>query len=65
MISRRFINWLLATSGGTLLATILYPVARFLSPPILPESTTRQLEAGPTNDPALLQQGFKILRFGA
>lgn len=30
---RRFIDWLLATSGGGLLLSILYPVARYLIPP--------------------------------
>lgn len=44
---------------------ILYPNARFLSPPRVPEAATSQIEAGPTNDPELLENGFKILRFGS
>jgi cytochrome b6-f complex iron-sulfur subunit len=62
---RRFLDWLLGTSAGALCLSIAYPVVRFLSPPRVPESTTRQVEAGPEDDPELLQRGFKILRFGA
>lgn len=65
MVRRRFINWLLGTSGGALLAAVLYPVMRFMVPPDVPEATTNQVEAGPTNDPDLLEKGFKIVRFGA
>ncbi len=61
---RSFLNWLLGTSLGALFASVAYPVARFLSPPELPEATTRQVEAGTVNDPELLEKGFKILRFG-
>jgi Rieske Fe-S protein len=31
----------------------------------VPEATTNQVEVGPTNDPDLLDKGFKIVRFGA
>jgi Rieske Fe-S protein len=62
---RGFLNWLLGTSAGTLIASILYPVVRFVSPPKVPEATTATVEAGPTNDPELLEKGFKIIRFGA
>jgi Rieske Fe-S protein len=61
---RSFLNWLLGTSAGALFGTLLYPVARFLSPPEIPEASTRQVEAGAVNDPELLEKGFKILRFG-
>jgi len=61
---RRFINWFLGTSAGALAASVFYPVARFVSPPHIPESTTQYVEAGPVNDPELLDKGFKILRFG-
>ena len=61
---RSFINWLLGTSFGALFGAVLYPVARFLSPPEIPEASTRQVEAGAVNDPELLDKGFKILRFG-
>jgi len=62
---RRFINWFLGTSIGALLASIVYPVSRYVSPPDVPEATTNQVEAGATNDPELIQKGFKIVRFGA
>lgn len=61
---RTFISWLLGTSFGALFGSVLYPVARFVSPPDIPEASTRQVEAGAVNDPELLEKGFKILRFG-
>lgn len=61
---RGFLNWFLGTSLGALCASIAYPLVRFVSPPDIPEATTRQVEAGPTNAPELLEKGFKIIRFG-
>ncbi|MCP4663449.1 MAG: ubiquinol-cytochrome c reductase iron-sulfur subunit [bacterium] len=61
---RRFTNWLLGTSLGALFAAVAYPLARFISPPRVPEPAVNQIEAGPTNDPELVERGFKILRFG-
>jgi cytochrome b6-f complex iron-sulfur subunit len=62
---RRFIDWFLTTSFGALVVSVVYPMVRFVSPPRIPEATTNQIEAGPTNDPDLLAKGFKIIRFGA
>jgi len=62
---RSFLNWLLGTSVGALCASLIYPVARFVSPPDIPEASTAQVEAGLVNDPELLEKGFKILRFGS
>jgi Rieske Fe-S protein len=62
---RRFLDWFLGTSAGALFASVLYPVFRFMSPPEIPEATTNQIEAGATNDPELLEKGYKIVRFGA
>jgi Rieske Fe-S protein len=62
---RRFVNWFLGTSGGALVASILYPVIRFIIPPDVPEAATQQVEAGLTNDAELLTKGFKIVRFGS
>lgn len=62
---RRFLNGFLGTSLGAALASMIYPVARFLSPPSVPEADVHQIEAGATNEPEFLEQGFKILRFGA
>jgi cytochrome b6-f complex iron-sulfur subunit len=63
--SRRAVNWILGVSVTGLTGSILYPVIRFMSPPEVPESTANEVEAGPANDPALLDRGFKIVRFGA
>ena len=62
---RRFLNWFLGTSFGALLASVIYPIVRFVSPPHIPEPSTAQVEAGSANDPELLEKGFKIIRFGA
>ncbi len=62
---RRFINWFLGSTFGALAVSVLYPVLRYVSPPRVPEASTNQIEAGPVNDPALMDKGFKIVRFGA
>jgi Rieske Fe-S protein len=62
---RSFVNWLLGGSAAGLFASIAYPVARFISPPDVPEAATNQIEAGVTNDPELIERGFKIVRFGS
>jgi len=62
---RGFLGWFLGTSAGALILSILYPVLRFLSPPHAPEASTNRVEAGTTNDPELLEKGYKIVRFGA
>jgi Rieske Fe-S protein len=62
---RGFLSWFLGTSFGALFATVAYPVFRYVSPPRIPEASTNQVEAGTTNDPDLLDRGFKIVRFGA
>ncbi|HEU5320245.1 MAG TPA: ubiquinol-cytochrome c reductase iron-sulfur subunit [Methylomirabilota bacterium] len=36
---RRFVNWLLATSAGAFVLSVLYPVSRYLVPPAGGEST--------------------------
>lgn len=64
MVRRRLLNWFLGGTTGALLASVLYPVLRFISPPEAPEASTNQVEAGPTNDPEFLGRGFKIVRFG-
>jgi Rieske Fe-S protein len=61
---RDFLNWLLGGSLATLAAGIAYPVVRFVNTPPVPETTTAQVEAGPTNDPELEEKGYKIVHFG-
>jgi len=62
---RRLLDWFLGSSALALLASIVYPIARFVSPPRVPEATTDQVEAGAINDPALVADGYKIIRFGS
>ena len=62
---RRLLDWFLGTSVGALLVSIGYPVIRFISPPRVPEATTRQVEAGSTNAPQLMKDGYEIIRFGS
>jgi cytochrome b6-f complex iron-sulfur subunit len=62
---RGILSWFLGTSLSALFAAIAYPVVRFISPTELPEATTNRIEAGPTNDPELIDKGYKIVRFGA
>lgn len=64
MERRRFVNWFLGLSSTALFGSILYPVWRYVNPPEVPEASTNRVEAGPTNDPELLDRGFKILEFG-
>lgn len=62
---RRLLNWFLGTSFGALVLSVVYPVARYLTPPRIAEANTNEVEAGAVNDPELRDKGFKILRFGA
>ncbi len=61
---RSFLDRFLGTSAGALLLSIAYPIARYLSPPHVPEASTHQVEAGATNDLEFLEKGYKIVRFG-
>ena len=61
---RRLVTWLLGTTVGALLVSIFYPIARYLSPPEIPESTANQVDAGPANAPEFRSPGYKIVRFG-
>lgn len=62
---RKLINWFLGTSFGALIVSVLYPILRYVTPPKIAEASTNQVEAGETNDPQLLDKGYKIVRFGA
>jgi Rieske Fe-S protein len=65
MNRRQLLNWFLGTSIGALIASVIYPVLRYMTPPKIAEASTNQIEAGEVNDPQLLDRGYKILRFGA
>ncbi len=62
---RRVVNWFLGSAVGALLAAVVYPVLRFLNPPETAEASAHEVEAGPVNDPAFVEKGFKIVSFGA
>ncbi|MFW6175372.1 MAG: ubiquinol-cytochrome c reductase iron-sulfur subunit [Acidobacteriota bacterium] len=62
---RTFVNWFLGGSVGALLAAVVYPVVRFLSPPETAEASANEVEVGPVNDPDFVEKGFKIVSFGA
>jgi cytochrome b6-f complex iron-sulfur subunit len=62
---RRLLNWFVGTSLGALLAAIVYPVVRFLTPPEVETASTNEVDAGATNDPEFVAKGFKIVRFGS
>jgi Rieske Fe-S protein len=60
---RGFLNWLLGTSAGAMAASILYPIARYITPPDIPEAPTAQVVAA--KDGELLPNQGKIFRFGS
>ena len=63
MDRRRFLDWMIRISGTALGAFVLYPVARYLVPPRIPEAVTRRVVAGKVKE---LQPGsFKIFPFGS
>jgi Rieske Fe-S protein len=59
---RRFLNWFLGTSLGAMCASILYPLARYIIPPDVPEAQTSRVVAGREGD--LKPNEGKIFRFG-
>jgi Rieske Fe-S protein len=59
---RRLVNWLLGTSTGAVVASVLYPVARYIIPPEMPEAATSRVLAGTVTE--LVDEGWKIFRFG-
>ena len=59
---RGFLNWLLSTSVGAMLASVFYPVARYVSPPEIPEAQTSRVTAAREGD--LKPNEGKIFRFG-
>lgn len=62
---RKLLNWFLTASGGALVVSVAYPVARYVTPPHVAESSANEVEAGEINDPDLREKGFKIIRFGS
>lgn len=61
---RRFLNWFLGTSAGALSVSILYPVARYLIPPKVEESTARTVTLSLKPDDVKANSG-QIFKFGS
>ena len=59
---RRFLTWFLGTSVGAMCASIIYPVARYISPPDIPEAQTSRAVAAREGD--LRPNQGRIFRFG-
>lgn len=61
---RRFVNWLLGTSAGGLLAAVIYPVTRYLLPPKVIESASASVTLPFTVNDVPVNSG-KIFKFGS
>jgi cytochrome b6-f complex iron-sulfur subunit len=63
MKRRQFFNWIIRIAGTVLGGFIIYPVARYLVPPEVPEAATRRVVAAKKDE---LQPGsFKTFPFGS
>lgn len=60
---RGFLGWFLGTSIGAMCASVMYPVARYISPPDVPEAQTSRVVAGREGD--LKPNEGRIFRFGS
>jgi len=60
---RGFLNWFLGTSMGAMFLSVAYPVARYISPPDVPEAQTSRVVAAREGD--LKPNSGKIFRFGS
>jgi Rieske Fe-S protein len=61
---RRFINWWLGTTAGAFLASVLYPVTRYLIPPQISESTAASVTLPVKVDEVKPNTG-RIFKFGS
>ncbi|GAB4363698.1 MAG: Rieske (2Fe-2S) protein [Calditrichia bacterium] len=59
---RSFINYLLSTSLGAFLTSVLYPIFQYLKPPKIPEAQPANVLAGTLYE--LKPESAKIIRFG-
>jgi cytochrome b6-f complex iron-sulfur subunit len=62
MNRRSFLDWLIRVSGVVLGGFVLYPVARYLVPPKIPEAATRRVIAAKKDE--LKPGSFKTFPFG-
>jgi Rieske Fe-S protein len=63
MKRRMFLDGFLGASVTALAAAVVYPVLRFLKPPVVPEAATSRVLAGKVAE--LAQEGWKIFPFGS
>ncbi len=61
---RRVLDWFLGTSAGALLVAIAYPIARYLVPPPVQESTAETVTL-PVNPASVKPNSGQIFRFGS
>ncbi len=59
---RSFLNWFLGTSVGAMCVSIVYPIARYITPPEVPEAETSRAVAAREGE--LKPNEGKIFRFG-
>jgi cytochrome b6-f complex iron-sulfur subunit len=60
---RSLLNWLVGLWGGGVLGSIFYPVARYLTPPDIPEAAAPSVTAGSAR--ALAANTGRIVPFGS
>jgi cytochrome b6-f complex iron-sulfur subunit len=60
---RDVLGWLLGIWGGGVVASVLYPVLRFLMPPEIPEASVLAVSAGKAS--SLLPNSGRLVPFGA
>ena len=60
---RGFLNWFLGTSMGAMVLSVVYPVARYVSPPDVPEAQTSRVVAAREGE--LKPNSGKVFRFGS
>ncbi len=60
---RDVLGWFVGIWGGGVLASILYPVLRFLTPPEVPEATSLSVSAGKAS--SLVANSARLVPFGA
>ena len=61
---RGFLNWFLATTAGAFLVSVLYPLSRYLIPPMTAESTAASVTLAIKPDDVKANAG-QIFKFGS
>lgn len=64
VLRRRFLNWMLGTGAGALCVAVLYPIVRFLVPPVVEESTSSKVTL-PLAPRDIAPNSGQIFRFGS